>query len=358
MRVGGVTIDTAVAEAFLKAINPAATEAALLAEKNIETDHDTALEQWRLQVERFSYKAERAERRFGAVEPENRLVARTLEIQWEVSLKKLQDAENEFERRRHQHHKKLTQEQKTVIRTLGNDIKKIWYAPTTTPRDKKELLQTLLQEVNITLDRPNNTARLIVRWKTEAILELDIDLPRRNSPPIRTKQDTIDLVRRLAVHYADATIAGILNRQGRHTAYGHRFTVGRVGNLRRHWKIPKFNGESADNGELMTIGKTAKILGIAPSTIHRWLADGVIAGEQITPGAPWRIRITDKLRAQFVKEAPDGYVTMKEAKSILGVSRQTVLNRVKAGKLSAIHVRQGKQVGLYLKLTKRQLELC
>ena len=215
-----------------------------------------------------------------------------------------------------------------------------------------------MQEVNITLDRPSNTAHLIVRWKTEAVLELDVNLPNRNSPPIRTKQDTIDLLRRLAVFYTDATIAGILNRQGRHTAYGHRFTVSRVGNLRRHWKIPKFNGKSTDNGELMTIGKTAEILGVAPSTIHRWLVDGVIAGEQVTPGAPWRIRMTDKLRSQFVKEAPDGYVTMKEAKSILGVSRQTILNRVKAGKLSAIHVRQGKQVGLYLKVTNRQLELC
>lgn len=108
----------------------------------------------------------------------------------------------------------------------------------------------------------------------------------------------------------------------------------------------------------MTIRKAADILGIAPSTIHRWLADGFIAGEQVTPGAPWQIRMSDELRAQFLEEAPDGYVTMKEAKSILGVSRQTVLNRIKAGKLAAVHVRQGKQMGLYIKVTKRQLELC
>jgi predicted DNA-binding transcriptional regulator AlpA len=358
MRVGGVTIDTAVAEAFLEAINPAATEAALLAEKNIAADHDAALEQWCLQVERLRYETERAERRFIAVEPENRLVARTLETQWETSLNKLQDAEKEFELRKHRRQKKLTQEQKTVIRTLSNDIKKVWHALTTTPRDKKELLQTLLQEVNITVDRTNNIAHLIVRWKTETVYELDVNLPQRNSPPIRTKQDTIDLVRRLAAHYTDATIAGILNRQKRRTACGHEFTANRVGNLRRHWKIPKFEGNSSDKGELVTIRKAADILGIAPSTIHRWLADGFIAGEQITPGAPWQIRMSDELRAQFLKEAPDGYVTMKEAKSILGVSRQTVLNRIKDGKLTAVHVRQGKQMGLYIKVTKRQLELC
>ena len=359
MRVGGVTIDDTVAEAFLEAINPAATDAALLAEKTIEADHDAALEQWRLQVERLRYEAERAKRRFSAVEPENRLVARTLETQWETSLEKLQDAENEFKRRKHQRPERLTKEQKALIRTLGHDIKRVWHAPTTTPRDKKELFQALLQEVNISVDRTNNTAHLILRWKTEAVYKLDVNLPCRNSPPIRTKQDTIDLVRRLAVHYTDAVIAGILNRQGRRTACGHEFTSDRVGNLRRNWNIPKFDGNSSppDICELVTIQKAADILDVAPSTIHRWLADGFIAGEQVTPGAPWRIRMTEELRSQFVKQAPDGYVTMKEAKSILDVSRQTVLQRIKAGKLSAVHVRRGKQIGLYIKVSSKQLKL-
>ena len=358
MRVGGVTIDTAVADAFLEAINPAATEAALLAEKNIEAEHDAALEQWRLQVERFHYEAERAERRFSVVEPENRLVARTLEIQWETALKKHQDADNNFERQKRNRPKMLNREQKALLCALGNDIKKVWQASTTTPRDKKELLQVLLQEVNITVDRAKNTAHLIVRWKTEAISELDISLPTRNAPPLRTKQDTIDLVRRLAVHYTDGTIAGILNRQGRRTASDLKFTANRVGNLRRHWNIPKFiKKSSSDDGELVTIQKASSILGIAPSTIHRWLADGFIAGEQITPGAPWRIRITDDLRSKFMDNPPDDYVTMKEAKSILGVSRQTVLNRIKAGKLSAVHVRHGKQLGLYIKLSNKQRNL-
>lgn len=359
MRVGGVKIDEVVAETFIEAITPAATEAALLAEKNIEADHDAALEQWRLQVERLHYEADRADRRFRAVEPENRLVARTLETQWEACLAKLQDATNEFERRKNKLPGRLTPEQRTHIRTLGDDIKWVWQASTTTPRDKKELLQALLQEVNVSVDRTKNTAHLILRWKTEAVYEVDVNLPIRNSPPIRTKQDTIDLVRRLAVHYTDAVIAGILNRQGRRTACGHEFTANRVGNLRRHWKIPKFNKPSSqqDSGELVTIQKAADILGIAPSTVHRWLADGFIAGEQITPGAPWRIRMTEELQSQFMKEPPGGHVTMKEAKSILGVSRQTVLQRIKAGKLSAVHVQRGKQVGLYIKVANKQLKL-
>ena len=69
---------------------------------------------------------------------------------------------------------------------------------------------------------------------------------------------------------------------------------------------------------------------MAPSTLHRWLTAGIIVGEQLTPGAPWRIRMTDELRARFVEDAPPGYVSMLEARLRLGVSRQTVLQRVSA----------------------------
>lgn len=241
---------------------------------------------------------------------------------------------------------------------MGKDIKRVWQAPTTTYRDKKELLQILLQDVNISVDRTLNIAHLIMRWQTEAITEIDMELPKRNSPPIKTKQDTIDLVRRLAVHYPDAVIAGILSRQGRRTARDHRFTSNRVGNLRRHWNIPKFEAASVpSDDDLVSVKKAAKILGVVPSTVHRWLLDGFIAGEQITPGAPWRIRMTDELRSRFVEKPPEGYVTMKKAKKILALSRQTVLQRVKSGKLSAVHVRKGKQIGLYIKLLDNQLDL-
>ena len=358
MRVGGVKIDEAVANAFLEAITPAAMDAALLAEKNIETDYDAAIEQWRLQIERFRYEADRAHRRYAAVEPENRLVARTLETQWELCLSKLKNAERELECRQKQKPVRLTPDQRARIRNLGEDLKRVWIAPTTTDRDRKELINMLLEEVNISLKRKENKAHLILRWKTGSTCELEVILRYKIVPPIRTDQDTIELVRRLAVHYPDAVIAGILNRQGRKTARGDRFTANKVGNLRRYWQIPLFDVEAAPkDGELATVQKAAEILGIAASTVHRWLADGFIAGEQITPGAPWQIRMTEDLRSLFTKKAPEGYVPMKQAKSILGVSRQTVLQRVKRGELKAVHVRHGKQIGLYIKVLDNQLGL-
>ena len=86
LNVGGVQIDQAVVDAFLKALTPAALEATQLAIQQLEANHDAALSQWRLAVERALYEAERAERRYRAVEPENRLVARGLETEWEKRL--------------------------------------------------------------------------------------------------------------------------------------------------------------------------------------------------------------------------------------------------------------------------------
>ncbi len=174
-------------------------------------------------------------------------------------------------------------------------------------------------------------------------------------PPIRTDEDTIELVRRLAAHYSDAMIAGIVNRQGRRTAHGDRFTANKIGNLRRYWKIPRYGPPSTPStGELATVKKAAEILDIARSTVHRWLSDGFIAGEQFTSGAPWRIRITEELRQRFVEDAPAGYVDMFKAMRILGVSRQTVLQRVKRGELAAVHVRRGKRKGLRIKVLDNQ----
>jgi predicted site-specific integrase-resolvase len=107
----------------------------------------------------------------------------------------------------------------------------------------------------------------------------------------------------------------------------------------------------------MTIEKAARILRVAPSTLHRWLNDGFIAGEQITPGAPWRIRINDELRSRFVEESPEGYVTMLKATHLLGVSRQTILQRVKRGELKAVHVYRGRAKGIRIQVPTAEPDL-
>jgi DNA invertase Pin-like site-specific DNA recombinase/uncharacterized protein YndB with AHSA1/START domain len=352
LRVGGRQIDAAVVNAFLATVAPAGLEAALAATASLEADHEAALTHHRHVVERARYEAQRAERRYRAVDPANRLVARGLEAEWEHGLQTLKAAEAELERRGRQRPRTVTPQDRQAILALGADLPQVWSAATTTDRDRKELLRTLLEEVIIAIDRDDHQAHLTVRWRGGLLRELDVALWHVHTPSLRTDEETIDLVRRLAAHYPDAVIAGVLNRQERRTATGLRFTANRVCSLRTHWGIPRFQPAAPPpEGELVTIGAAATRLGLAPSTLHRWLNDGFIAGEQLTPGAPWRIRLTEELRARFVADPPEGYVPMVDAMRLLGVSRQTVLQRVKRGELEAVHVRQGRRKGLRIKVS-------
>jgi DNA invertase Pin-like site-specific DNA recombinase len=353
LSVGGVQLDQAVAGAFLAALTPAGLQAAVAAAEQLEADHDAALAQWRLEVERARYRATKAERRYLAVDPDNRLVARGLERDWEAKLAALAAAEAELASRERRRPRTLTAAERAAIGALGGNVARVWSASTTTDRDCKELLRTLLEEVIVNVDRDAAQAHLTMRWRGGAISQLDVALPRSHPPKIRTDEDTIALVRRLAAHYPDAQIAGILNRQGRRSARGQRFTASIVQSLRHHWAIPRYQPPAeSPQGELVTITKAAELLGVVPSTVHRWLADGFIAGEQPTPGAPWRIRVTDQLRARFVEQAPEGWLPMLEATKALGVSRQTVLQRVKRGELRAVHVRTGRRKGLRIEVPK------
>ena len=192
MNVGGQGIDAAVAAAFLAALQPAALHACLQAAEQLEHGHDAALDQHRRQVEQARYQAVKAERRYRAVDPENRLVARGLETEWNTALQQLADAEAELARRQTARPKALTPAERDAILALGDDLGQVWDAPTTTDKDRKQLLRTLLEEVNITArrDDPDPHARLVLRWKGGAITELTVPL-RRPQPKIRTDDDTV-----------------------------------------------------------------------------------------------------------------------------------------------------------------------
>jgi DNA invertase Pin-like site-specific DNA recombinase len=353
MNVGGQAIDAAVAEAFLQALSPAALQACLAATEQLEAGYDAARDQHRRQVEQARYAAAKAERRYLAVDPENRLVARGLESEWNTALQALANAEAELTRREQRRPTVLTDAERATILALGTDLDQVWQAATTTDKDRKQLLRTLLEEVHITVrrDDADPQADLLLRFKGGVLSNLTVPL-RRPQPSIRTDEDTIALLRRLAVHYPDAKIAGILNRQGRRTARGLSYTASRVQSLRYHWNIPCHQPtDEPQEGEPLNVSAAAKQLGIAPSTLLRWLNDGFVAGEQVTPGAPWRIRLTDELRGMVVDDAPEGWLALHHASRALGVSRQTVLQKVKRGELHAVLTRTGRRKGLRINVS-------
>ena len=311
---GGQAIDAAVAAAFLAALAPGrAARAACRPPTSSKHGHDAALDQHRRQVEQARYDAARAERRYRAVDPDNRLVARGLEAEWETRCSELADAEAELARRETARPKALTAGERTAILALGDDLGQVWDAPTTTDKDRKQLLRTLLDEVNITAPprRPGPARRLLIlRWKGGAISELTVPLrrPSRRSAPTRTPStSSAGWPSTTPTRSSPASSTGSTAR----TARGMSYTANRVQSLRHHWKIPCHQPGAGDRTGRRTAQRGRRrppSSDIAPSTLLRWLNDGFVAGEQITPGAPWRIRLTDELRGMLTDNAPDGWL--------------------------------------------------
>jgi excisionase family DNA binding protein len=178
-----------------------------------------------------------------------------------------------------------------------------------------------------------------------------------------TEEDTVALLERLAKNYDDTTIAMILSRQRRRTGTGLSFTRTRVKSLRVSRGIPVYQPtqESVRPGEqdvvVVNVAEAGRLLGVGKVTIYRWLTDGLLTGEQLTSGAPWRIRIDQTVRDRLRPEVPEGWLRLADAAKVLGVARQTVLHKVQRGQLRAVHVNQGRRKGLRINVNSEQVGL-
>ena len=348
--LGGVRLDRAVTQAFLEAVTPAGVGACAAAITEIEDRHAERIAGRRLAVERAMFEAERRQRQYDACEPENRLVARTLEARLEealVSLERDRRALAELEQRQPD---PLSGAEREALARHARELPRLWDAPTTTPRERKELLRTLIVEVVVTVHGDPRRACVEIRWEGGARSELTVPLTRGGRETGRTPESTIELIRRLARHHPDHQIAAILNKQRRRTGTGLQFTEARVAGVRERAGIP-IAPPSDLAGELHTVEAAARELGVAQTTIYRWLKTGLLPGEQTTPHAPWRIRLTDDIRRRFVADVPDGYLPLEQAAKRLGIARQTVLHKVQRGELHAIQVTNGRRNGLRIRVS-------
>jgi Recombinase/Recombinase zinc beta ribbon domain len=358
--VGGRRIERVVLDAVFDALQPAGIEATLRAIELGSSDHQARVRSAELELERAQIHAERARRQFDACEPENRLVARTLEREWEQRLTAVRAAERGLTEVATKRPDPLTEHEIAWCRRAGADLRKVFDAPTTSDRERKQLLRAILTDVVVTVDRESeqHMADLRVVWEGGTDTEHTVPLSRTGSHTRCTDQDTIELVRQLAEQYPDKQIAAILARQGRRTGAGNQFTAHRVAGLRAHHKIPAGPVRpTGHDGEMVTIAQAANELDVSTATVHRWLREGFITGEQITPGAPWQIRLTNELRARVCEHAPDGWLPLTQAAEALGVARQTVLHKVQRRELAAVYVHRGKRKGLRIQVIPDQTGL-
>ncbi|HUB71889.1 MAG TPA: recombinase family protein [Acidimicrobiales bacterium] len=354
--LGGRRLENRVLDEVFAMLEPASLAATAKALAEADANHRRHVAVFELAVERARFEAERARRQFDAVEPENRLVARTLERSLEEALSGQRQAEANLAAQQLRQPTRLSEEETAWLERAGADVRAVFHAPTTSWRERKQLLRAVIAEVVVTVHSKERRADVSVIWEGGATVAFDLDLNKTGKHFRTTDEDTVDLVRRLAERYDDRMIAAILSKQGRRTGTGLPFTKTRVKTLRVSRGIAGFQPLAVtpadDDVPVVSITKAEQTLGVSRVTLYRWLRDGFLEGEQLTPGGPWHIRITAELRSRIVPTVPDGWVGLDQAAKALGVARQTVLHKVQRGELEAVHVNQGRRKGLRINVNE------
>lgn len=293
----GDAIDKAVTQAFLEAMQPAQLEISMAALGQMEAQQQQIEQQWRLRIERTQYEADLARRRFMAVDPENRLVARTLERDWNEKLADVQRLEQEFESLPKPTALFTTPEQRQRILALAQDLPHIWNAPTTKQAERKQLLRFLIKDV--TLARRDTTRYIGIRWQTEAITELTIPRPIPSCEAIKTPDAVLDRIRTLAVDHTDRQIADQLNNDGLLSGRGLTFTHRMVQWLRYSYSIssacpagPAFCPSGQRGDGRYSARKAAELLNVNVSTIAAWCTEGKLDFIQERPHGPRWVTLT------------------------------------------------------------------
>ncbi|WFU14603.1 recombinase family protein [Bradyrhizobium sp. CB3481] len=285
--VRALAVDGLVERVVLDALVPDQIEIALAAAGQLEQESRQLERQWALRVERARYEAERARRQYDTVEPENRLVARSLERAWEEKLRVVEAVEQEHARWRAQEPLLISPAERTGLQALGENLPRIWNAATTSAADRKRILRFVIREVVLDQKRTRGQVWLKIVWQTGATTEHHVQ--RR----VHTYRDYVDidqLRQRIlelhAEHKMDGEIAAILNQEGFVAARGCAFKGENVWVLRTRWGIPtvKINGVDKNpmrwpDGSFSIQGAAAE-LGVTPQTVFDYLARGLLAGRQ------------------------------------------------------------------------------
>jgi DNA invertase Pin-like site-specific DNA recombinase len=300
----GDEIDEAVARVFLEAMRPAQLEVSMAALDRIAAQARQLDHQWQLTLERARYEAELARRRFLAVDPENRLVGRTLEREWNEGLAEVERLERDAALRPPLSARLVRPEERRRILALARDLPAIWHAPTTRQTDRKQLLGYLIKDV--TICRGDTTIQVAVRWQTEACTTLEVPRPKRSYEVRRTDPAVVERVRALAPGHTDRQIAVLLDQEGLRSGTRCPFTADKVQWIRYIHAIPSGcpEGPAACPDGYRGDGRcTAQVaaerLNVNVSTIAAWCRSGRLDGLQAVPHGPRWIRLTPEIIAEL-----------------------------------------------------------
>jgi recombinase/recombinase-like zinc beta ribbon protein/resolvase-like protein/helix-turn-helix protein len=272
--VKAAVVDELITRRLLEALAPEEIALALAAADEVTDRRARSTRAVELRVERARYEAIRAERAFHACEPENRLVARSLETRWEQRLRELAEAEAELAAQT----KPAPEPSREQIGRLARDIPALWAADSTSEKDRKRLLRALIADVTITSEPEGRELRVGIRWRSGAAEEHTVQRPKTRQEVTRTPSEAVELTRRLAPDHPNAQIAEQLNAAGLRTGTGGPFAAEHVQWIRWRDKIP-YPTTWAQDGE-QTVGQIAERLGVSDGTVYAWITTGKLTARR------------------------------------------------------------------------------
>jgi hypothetical protein len=277
-------IDRLIEGSVLRAVEPAALELSLRAAERVEQDRERLHRHWRQRLERAEYEANRARRQYDAVDPENRLVARELERQWEQELAERQRLDEDYARFRHEQPRHLTAADRERIQALAADLPALWHAATTTMADRRAIVRQLVEHVVVTRRGETEVIEVVVRWLGESESRHEVHQGQRRYDGLG---DYPGLKRRVTELRGGGRtgeqIAEALNQEGYRTPRGGPFTGHRVRRLFMKLGLTNMPAGVSGPGDLPGPGEwwlpeSAAELGVRPIVVHRWRWSGWLQG--------------------------------------------------------------------------------
>jgi hypothetical protein len=272
--VSARAVDEMVCGQLLRAAEPAALEASLAAVADIEQERAALQRQWELKIQRVDYEENRAHRQYNACEPENRLVARTLEWEWEKALEQQRQLKEEFERWKQSTPSQLSEQQREAIRRLAADLPALWQAATTTAGERKQIARLLLERVTVVVDRERDLVNIQLQWMGGVQTEHAIV-----RPAARCRQRLACRLKELSSQgLSSSQIAARLNAEGfRPTGRAKKFNGAIVLRLATELGLRRGSRHGSKEGlgkQEYRPGALAKKLGVPRDTVKRWMRQG------------------------------------------------------------------------------------
>ena len=273
--IPGHSLDERIGTLLIQTLTPLTIEAALTVQAELQHRADEADALRAAHVERARYHADLARRRYLAVDPANRLVADTLEADWNTSLRAQNEAQEAYDNARQQHLRQLTDAQKARIQQLVTDLPAIWNDPLTPARERKRIARLLLTDV--TAARTSDTITAHIRLAGGQDHTLRLPIPQSAWELRQTSPQVVAAVDELLDHHTHAQIADILNTRGLTSGEGRPFHRLIVRNIRDEYGLRSREQRLRDAG-MLTLAEIAVRLGVSTGTVKTWYHAGLITG--------------------------------------------------------------------------------